>query len=129
MTFEGLGLKHACCIEIDSFHESADGLEGRSEHEVNEILDEEKSRYEQLEDLVFEFETAFAELGLPIWEFLTRHWQPRMIKYLSHRDPCDKEHQDGARRIDVNLEVDDIHIPRWIHLLGNKIEEVDDESS
>ncbi|KAJ5714465.1 uncharacterized protein N7483_011646 [Penicillium malachiteum] len=103
-------------------------MKGRSDNEVNGILEEEQNRYWELEKLVLEFETAFNELGLRVWEFLTKYWQPRMIKYLSHRDPYDKKHHEETRKLGVNLEVDDSNIPGWIHMLGNKIEDMEDES-
>lgn len=129
MTFEGLGINHACCTEVDPYFWMLYEAKGKSDDEVNEILDEEKTRHDELEKLVLEFDTKFTELGLPIWEFLTKHWQPRMIDYLSHRDPYDEEHHKETRKLGVDLEVDDSEIPHWIHFLGNQVEELDDEGS
>ena len=132
MTFEGLGIKHACCTEVDSwflYRVETKEARGKSDDEVNEILDEERNRYMELEKLVLEFDTKFTELGLPIWEFLTKHWRPRMIDYLSHRDPYDEEHRRETRKLGIDLEVDDSDIPCWIHFLGDQVEELDDGES
>ncbi|PLB49941.1 hypothetical protein P170DRAFT_473518 [Aspergillus steynii IBT 23096] len=67
-------------------------LEARERNGVQEILEEEKPLREVLERLIAQFEAKHAELGLPILEFLEKHWYTRMVHFLLSPDPYDEAH-------------------------------------
>ena len=119
LTFEGLGLGHACCTEIHQLEPFACDMRGKSHDEVEHILNEEKQGYQELEKLMAEFGAKFEVLGLSLWEFLTDHWQPRMVEYLSQRDPCNGDHENETKRLGVFLKPGEMEIPSWLFLFGN----------
>lgn len=129
LTFEGLGLKHACCTEIHQLEPFACDMRGRSQEEVERILNEEKYGYQELEKLMTEFGAKFEVLGLSLWEFLTDHWQPRMIEYLSQHDPCNWDHEKETKKLGVFLKPGEMEIPSWLYLFGNRIEDLEDANS
>ncbi|KAJ5793745.1 hypothetical protein N7457_000344, partial [Penicillium paradoxum] len=106
-TFDALGLKHSCCVVNKRFLHRHFKLQIREEGEVQEILDEERFRLEDLETLLDELKVKFDELGQPVIEFLEGHWQTRMVEYLSQRDIHDEEHVIESRRLGIKLEVDE----------------------
>jgi hypothetical protein len=46
--------------------------------EIDEIRDEEASLIEELENLVLEFNRLYTDLEVGIYEFVFKHWFPRM---------------------------------------------------
>ncbi|KAJ5088470.1 hypothetical protein N7456_012086 [Penicillium angulare] len=122
--FQALRLKHACCIEINSLFWFNEDLKGKDDDEIEEILDEQKWGYQALEILMQEFQSQFDTLELPLWEFLTTHWQPRMIEYLSQRDSYNQKHHEETRKLGVLLEPAGNDIPDWLYYFGNKVEEL-----
>lgn len=134
LTFHALDLKHTCCInhQNDSYPCGDFKLKSRDEDEIEEILDEERLRLKDLEQLMNEFEAKFDELGLPIMDFLDGYWHTRMMSFLSERDPYDEEHVMGARRIGVKLEVEEEPFfldNVCLRLFGSKVKDVSDGSS
>ncbi|KAJ5434000.1 hypothetical protein N7491_004595 [Penicillium cf. griseofulvum] len=122
LTFDALGLKHSCCINISFGPWRMFKLVDREEEEVEEIRDEEKSRILELEKLLAELEIKFDDLGQPLMEFLEGYWHTRMIEVLSQRDPYDEEHVIESRQIGVTLEPDECVVPDRVSLLiGSKI--------
>lgn len=119
LTFDGLGLSHSCCTEIDHW---AFGLElfrlgGRDQCDLSEIMEEQRDQFKHFESLMAEFEYQFDAYGLPLMDFLQEVWYERMIRYLSHRDPFDAEHHQELRKLDVVLEIDDVEIPLVVQLI------------
>lgn len=130
LTFDALGLKHTCCIEIDcvswSRHrKTADEMEGRDEDELAEIREESVSVIEELEQLMLEFEATFAQLGLPLIEFLEGHWHTRMVEHLLKRDPYNEEHDLETRNLGVILQAEDGEdLDRVSLLIGARVKEI-----
>jgi hypothetical protein len=125
LTFDGLGLKHTCCIEIDTRDREANEMRCRDEEEIAEIGQENKPVIETLETLVSEFEAIFDELGLPLIEFLEGYWHTRMMEHLLERDPYNEEHDQGARSIGVILQAERSELNRVPLLIGAQVKEVD----
>ncbi|KAJ5353483.1 hypothetical protein N7541_006047 [Penicillium brevicompactum] len=130
LTFEALGLRHTCCVEIDNpcseFYE--DDVMDREE--VQNIQDEDKHRYKQLDQLVARFDTWFDELELPIMEFLSGPWHSHMVEVLSNRDSYDEEHLRQTRDLGIFLEpVDFDEVPQLVHILGHQVEELEAEDA
>lgn len=128
LTFDGLGVKHTCCV-----NDYQDGygfpLATRDWKEVEEIQDEEKPLLKILEELVAEFEAKHAELGLPILEFLEKHWHPRMLEHLSQRDPYNEKHHRECKELGVFLEAEGDDIPDRVSLsIGPRLVEVQDQT-
>ncbi|KAJ5370920.1 uncharacterized protein N7496_007012 [Penicillium cataractarum] len=130
LTFDALGLKHTCCIEIDgvawlSDRKTADEMEGREEDEIAEIREESVRGIEELEQLVLDLEAAFARLGLPLIEFLEGYWHTRMVEHLLKRDPYNEEHDREARNLGVILQVQDGEdLDRVSLLIGAQVKEI-----
>jgi hypothetical protein len=132
LTFDALGLKHTCCIEIDgvvkaSDRRDADKMVGRDHEEIAEIRAENMQGMETFYQLVAEFEVKFTELGLPIMEFLECYWHPYMVQHLLERDPYSEEHDRETRNIGVILQAEEEDFDRVSLLIGAQIKEVDDE--
>jgi hypothetical protein len=122
LSFDALGLKHSCCINISGGLWGMFKLVSREEEEVEEIREEEKLRILELEKLLAELKIKFDDLGQPVMEFLEGYWHTRMIEVLSQRDPYDEEHVIESRRIGVTLELDECVVPDRVSLLiGSKI--------
>ncbi|KXG49146.1 uncharacterized protein PGRI_030160 [Penicillium griseofulvum] len=122
LTFDALGLKHSCCVNISARRYLCPKLVSREEEEVEEIHDEEMPRILELEKLLTELKVKFDELNQPVMEFLEGYWHTRMIEVLSQRDPYDEEHVTESRRIGVTLELDECVVPdRASLLIGSKI--------
>ncbi|KAJ5382404.1 hypothetical protein N7517_000315 [Penicillium concentricum] len=127
LTFDALGLEHSCCIEnyefpILRYTPCGFKLKSREEEEAEEIRDEENLRIMDFEKLLDELKIKFDDLGQPVMEFLEEYWYPRMIEYLSHRDPYDEEHVIESRRIGVELEPEEWVVPNRVSMLiGSKI--------
>lgn len=122
-TFDGLGVKHACCV--NSYYPWFGHLQTKDWEEVEDILEEEQPRLEFLEELVAEFEAKHAELGLPILEFLEKHWHTRMLAFLSQRDNYDEENHKGCKRLGIYLEAEDDDLPdRVSFLIGPRLVEL-----
>lgn len=127
LTFDALGLKHTCCVEINDYDNAKD-MESRDKSEIMNILDEDRRGLEDLELLVHEFEAKFEELCLPVMESLEGYWHTRMLEFLLKRDPYDEEHHKGARSLGVFLEAEEDGIPDRISLLvGAQVKELDDD--
>lgn len=125
LTFDGLGLKHTCCIEIETKDRETNEMRCRDEEEITEIRQENGSVIETLEILVSEFEAKFVELGLPLIEFLEGYWHTRMIEHLLERDPYNEEHDRGARSIGVILQAEESELDRVPLLIGAQVKELD----
>ncbi|KAJ5319582.1 uncharacterized protein N7506_012286 [Penicillium brevicompactum] len=128
LTFEALGLRHTCCVTID--HAFARDYRDFviDKEEVQNIQDEDKHRYKQLDQLVGKFDTWFDELELPIVEFLSGPWHSHMVEVLSTRDSYDEEHVRQTRDLGIFLEpVDFDEIPQFVYYLGHQVEELESE--
>lgn len=80
LTFTDLELTHTCYrIEINWF---VSALNPFDEEDALEIHDEERHMIEELESLVVEFQSEYETLGIPLWEYIQRHWCDRMSDYL-----------------------------------------------
>lgn len=123
LTFDALGLKHTCCIEIDGVvkapnRRNADEMVSRDSEEIAEIRAENTQDMESFNQLMPEFEAQFVELGLPIMEFLECYWHPRMVKHLLKRGPYSEEHDRETRSIGVILQVEEEDLDRVSLLVG-----------
>lgn len=130
LTFDALGLKHTCCIEInrDLFvrnRREVDEMISREEEEIAEILEEDKQGIETLEQLVGRFEAKFKELGLPIWVFLEGYWHTYMVEFLSGFDPYDEEHDQDTRNLGVILQREENPLDRVSLLIGAQIQGIE----
>ncbi|KAJ5984602.1 hypothetical protein N7481_006701 [Penicillium waksmanii] len=125
LTFDGLGLSHTCCIEIE---DGVPWLHGREECDLLEIMEEQRDQAEYLERLVAEFESQFDAYGLPLMDFLQQVWYERMIRILSHCDPFDAKHHEEAGKLGVFLEMDDIEIPHVVQYICDQVRVVKDDS-
>ena len=121
LTFDGLGLKHTCCIEIQGW--CLQEMKGRDKAEIREIWEEQKQCFERFEQLVLEFDAKFVELGQPIIDFLADHWHIRMVEFLSHCDPYNEDHHKKTRSLGVFLEKDRNDIPDVVYLVSNRVKE------
>lgn len=110
LTFDGLGLRHTCCTEVDD-HWFGVNKSVRDECELHEIRAEQKLDIERYEILVSEFKAQFDALGLPLMDFLQSIWYERMIKFLSECDPCDSVHQEETAKLGIFLNMYDAEIP------------------
>lgn len=128
LTFEGLRLKHTCCVEIDH---SPDFLwdDARDRDEIEHICEEDRQGLDELEQLVSEFEIQFTELQLPITEFLDHYWHTRMVQFLSKRGPYNEEYLKQTRNLGVCLTADINNVPDIVNWFGFPTEEVDSEES
>jgi hypothetical protein len=127
LTFDGLGLKHTCCIEIDDEDKDADQMRARDEEEISEIQEENKPGIEVLDSLMLEFEKKFDELGFPLIEFLEGYWHTRMVQHVLERDPYDEKHDQETRSIGVVLQADEGDLDRVSLFIGAQVKEVDDD--
>jgi hypothetical protein len=123
LTFDGLGLKHTCCIEIDTKDREVNEIRCRDEEEIAEIRQENKPVIETLEILVSEFEAKFDELGLPLIEFLEGYWHIRITEHILERDPYNEEHDQGARSIGVILQAEESELNSVLLLIGAQVKE------
>ncbi|KAI9689638.1 MAG: hypothetical protein M1820_010136 [Bogoriella megaspora] len=106
MTFEELGLTHSCCCRKRGIYWlNATHLQPMPEDDAREIFEEEKDLHDQLEILVPEFYSAYVRLGLPLPEFLEKHWMPRMDE-LSKQKPS-KEELGRIRALGVRVKDSD----------------------
>jgi hypothetical protein len=128
LTFDGLGLKHTCCIEIDNEDKEAHEMRARDEEEISEIHEENKAGIEVLDRLMLEFEEKFDELGLPLIEFLEGYWHTRMVQHLLERDPYNENHDREARKIGVILQADEGDLDKVSLFIGAQVKEVGDDS-
>jgi hypothetical protein len=123
LTFDAIGLRHTCCIEIED-EETAEDMEGREERELLEILEEDERELEDLKGLISEFERKFDDLGLPIWEFLETYWHKRVVEYLLKQDPYDEEHNRAVNAIGIDLQVEEeVPLDRVSLLIGDPYDE------
>lgn len=126
LTFDGLGLIHSCCTEINHY---SPWLFTRDECDLFEIMGDQREEAKHFESLVTEFENQFDASGLPLVEFLQKVWYKRMIRYISHRDPFDAEHNEKARGLNVFLKsYDDVEIPYFVQLVCDQVRVVEDDS-
>ncbi|KAJ5750892.1 hypothetical protein N7533_007920 [Penicillium manginii] len=126
LTFDGLGLAHSCCTEIDDHWNFR--LRVRDQCDRFEIMEEQRDQFKPFESLVAEFEYQFETYGLPLMDFLQEVWYERMIRYISHRDPFDAEHHQELRKFNVILEMDDVEIPLVVQLICNHKRVIEDDS-
>lgn len=132
LTFDALGLKHTCCIELGGVfgslkRKSADEMEGRDDEEIGEIRQESRNDIAFLEKLMLEFEATFDELGLPLIEFLEGYWHTRMVQHVLERDPYDEKHDREARSIGVILQAEEADFDRVSLLIRAGIKDVVDD--
>jgi hypothetical protein len=120
-----LGLKHTCCIEIDTENREADKMQARDEEEIAEIRYENERGVQMLESLMLDFEAKFDGLGLSLIEFLEGYWHTRMVEHLLECDPYDEEHHQGTRSIGVILQVEESDLDRVSLFIGAQVKEVD----
>ncbi|KAJ5159911.1 uncharacterized protein N7482_006915 [Penicillium canariense] len=129
LTFDALGLKHTCCIEIDGVvglldRRDATEMQGRDHGEITEILEEDAQTIEKHKQLVIDFEAKFDELGLSILEFLEGYWHTHMVEYLLGGDPYNEDHDVGARSMGVFLQAEENVLDRVSLLIGAQVKEV-----
>lgn len=124
LTFDGLSLCHTCCTEIQDYGLRADA---RDEFELEEIREEQKIPLRMFEKLLSEFSVQFDALDLPLMNFLQEIWYERMVKYLSERDKCDSEHNEKARELGINLEMDEIEIPLVVQLMCDQVRVIESD--
>ncbi|KAJ5323155.1 hypothetical protein N7452_011444 [Penicillium brevicompactum] len=130
LTFEALGLRHTCCIGIDDAFHARYEFSAMDREEVQNIQDEDKHRYKQLDQLVEKFDTWFDELELPIMEFLSGPWHSHIVEVLSTRDSYDEEHVRQSRDLGIFLEPADVdEAPKFFYLLGHQVEELESVNS
>ncbi|CAI7599445.1 unnamed protein product [Penicillium pancosmium] len=125
LTFDGLGLTHSCCTELNYWHPGSDF---REEHDLLEIMEEQIEQAERFEGLVAEFESHFDACGLPLMDFLQGVWYERMIRFISQRDPFDPKHHEEVGKLGVSLEMDDVEIPYFVQLICDQVRVVEDDS-
>lgn len=128
LTFEGLQLRHTCCIEIDRIPEIF-WEDARDRSEMERIWEEDEQGLHELEQLVSEIEIQFKQSGLPITDFLDLHWHTGMTKFLSKRGLYDENYHTQTRNLGVFLTTDGNDIPEVVNWFGVPIEEVDSEVS
>ncbi|KAF3385468.1 hypothetical protein F1880_002702 [Penicillium rolfsii] len=121
LTFDGLGLKHTCCIELDNKDKEVHEMRCRDEDELAEIRQENSLIIDTFERLVSGFEAKFDELGLPLIEFLEGYWYISMVDHLLERDPYNEEHDQGARSVGVILQAEESELDRVPLLIGAQI--------
>ncbi|KAJ5392378.1 hypothetical protein N7509_007868 [Penicillium cosmopolitanum] len=118
LTFDGLSLSHTCCTKLQ-----------RDESDLQEIREEQKVDLERFEKLVFEFDSQFVALGLPLMDFLQEIWYERMVKFLLERDKYDPEHHEKIRELGINFwEMDEIQIPLVVQLICDQVRVVESDS-
>ena len=86
LTFEGLGLTHTCCYPQWVSESSFMFYRIEDQAEINEIREEQSAGLSQLEELLTELESKFDELEIPLLDFLTDYWEPRMEGFLDEDD-------------------------------------------
>jgi hypothetical protein len=128
LTFEGLQLRHTCCIEIDKRPDTI-WEDARDRSEMEHIWEEDEHGLHELEQLVSEFEFQFKQNGLPITEFLDLHWHTGMINFLSRRGLYDEDYHTQTRNLGVFLTKDGNNIPEVVNWFGVPIEELNSEVS
>lgn len=129
LTFDALGLKHICCIEIDTEDREADKMQARDEEEIAEIRYEDTRGVQMLESLMIDFEAKFDGFGLSLIEFLEGYWHTRMVEHLLECDPYDEEHHQGTRSIGVILQVEESDLDRVSLFIGAQVKEVDEHDA
>ena len=114
ITFEKLELTHTCCRPHWSKHsEKSNVYIGDQQRisvcfsrpmppsEIEEIRDEESADLKKLTGLLADFEAKVVELDLPIPDFISAYWEPRMEQVLrANEGSLDME---ALRRIGVNV--------------------------
>ena len=86
LTFEALDLRHICCRRLTNFI-----VEYEDSDHIDEILEEDCSNLQLLEDLVSEFETKLATAPMPLLQFLKMYWKDRIAAVLQERDHVNEE--------------------------------------
>ncbi|KAJ5930854.1 hypothetical protein N7466_006347 [Penicillium verhagenii] len=125
LTFDGLGLNHTCCTELQYMNP---WRHTRDEYDLQEIRDEQKNSVERFEKLVSEFRAQFDALELPLMDFFQEVWYKRMVKFLSERDIYDPEHHEETRRLGISLETDEVEIPLVVEFISKRVMVVEDDS-
>jgi hypothetical protein len=97
LTFDAVDIRHTCC----TWHWNG-CIHVRDEEEVEEIREEDRFRLQLLEELVTEFVTKYAELGVGLMEFLEGYCTERVKKELSQ--PVDEEEIRRIEAIGVILD-------------------------
>jgi hypothetical protein len=61
-------------------------------------------------------------------KFLQEIWYERMIKFLSHHDEFDPQHNEGTNQLGVFLKVDEIEIPLPVQLICPEVRVIESDS-
>ncbi|KAF7712756.1 Uncharacterized protein PECH_003814 [Penicillium ucsense] len=108
LTFDAVGLKHTCCIEIDGVHRAssrkdAHQMVGRDHQEISEIREENSYELDLFNQMIADLERKFYELELPFMEFVQECWYPQMLEHLRSLDAYSEAHDRATREIGVIL--------------------------
>ncbi|KAI2789740.1 hypothetical protein POX_d05237 [Penicillium oxalicum] len=124
LTFDAVGLKHSCCIEIDCLRntntsQGVHDLVGRDHEEIYEIRAENSYQLDLFNLLITHFELKYNELGLPLMDFVEGYWYPYILAHLLTWDPFSEEHNQATREIGVVLHPEEPDLSQVSLLLCN----------
>jgi hypothetical protein len=87
LTFEALGIRHTCCRCYCELRASSLG-DAYDEEDLQELIEEDNSLVEILEQLMQEFETGYNPSDENLLQFVRRYWTHRMEEVLEEMDVC-----------------------------------------
>jgi hypothetical protein len=108
-TFDKLALTHTCCAreEIAStYARFSDRYYCSSLEEKEEIHDIERADIDELEELMTEFEVAWAAFPNSFVKFITEVWKPRMREIRKSRRKDPERYRQDVRKLGVKLNED-----------------------
>lgn len=101
LTFNELGLTHTC--HLSRYRRFGWGKQAWDD-DATEKLEEEKLLLDQLDILVSEFQQKYAELHIPLHDFIYGYWADRMKEFLFRRESADGQIIQEARKVGVWLD-------------------------
>ena len=124
LTFDAVGLKHTCCIEIDCprvtyTSQGVHDIVGRDHEEISEIRAENSYQLDLFNSLITHFELKHNELGLPLMHFVEEYWFPYILAHLLTCDPFSEEHDQATRELGVILHPEEPDLSQVSLLLCN----------
>lgn len=127
LTFNALDLTHTCFNKTKKGYIRFRNHEPDNEDFINDNSDE-PSEIEEFETLQAELEQKFNELGLPLKEFVFKHWYIIVKDHLLTPPTPDEKYIADTRKVGVDLEQWEPSVPEWMTILfAPKVEEVDDK--
>ncbi|KAL2826757.1 hypothetical protein BJY01DRAFT_255892 [Aspergillus pseudoustus] len=98
LTFEALELTHTCHTPGRERREREEPMDPE---EIDEIRDEEAEIIAQLEELVVDLTRTYEDLGVSIYEFIFKHWWPRIDEVAPPPEDADPEEVKRVRAAGV----------------------------